>query len=53
MPSAAVILPLRTRPPFRAPHRSESSVALVGGASPRVCPGETTLAHSTVTQMSP
>jgi magnesium chelatase family protein len=36
---------LRTRPPFRAPHHSASAVALVGGGSPRVRPGEVTLAH--------
>ncbi|GIU87263.1 MAG: ATP-dependent protease [Acidimicrobiia bacterium] len=33
------------RPPFRAPHHSASAVALVGGGSPRVRPGEITLAH--------
>jgi magnesium chelatase family protein len=31
--------------PFRAPHHSASAVALVGGGSPRVRPGEITLAH--------
>jgi len=36
---------LRTRPPFRAPHHSASAVALVGGGSSRVRPGEVTLAH--------
>jgi magnesium chelatase family protein len=36
---------LQTEPPFRAPHHSASSVALVGGGSPRVRPGEITLAH--------
>jgi magnesium chelatase family protein len=36
---------LRTRPPFRAPHHSASAVALVGGGSGRVRPGEVTLAH--------
>jgi len=36
---------LHTRAPFRAPHHSASSVALVGGGSPRVRPGEITLAH--------
>jgi magnesium chelatase family protein len=36
---------LHTRPPFRAPHHSASSVSLVGGGSPRVRPGEITLAH--------
>jgi magnesium chelatase family protein len=36
---------LQTHAPFRAPHHSASSVALVGGGSPRVRPGEITLAH--------
>ncbi len=36
---------LTTRPPFRAPHHSASTVALVGGGSARVRPGEITLAH--------
>jgi len=36
---------LRTDPPFRAPHHSASAVALVGGGSPRIRPGELTLAH--------
>jgi magnesium chelatase family protein len=36
---------LRTDPPFRAPHHSASAVALVGGGSPRLRPGEITLAH--------
>ena len=31
--------------PFRAPHHSASAVALVGGGSPRVRPGEISLAH--------
>jgi magnesium chelatase family protein len=42
---AAAITALSTRPPFRAPHHSASSVALVGGGSARVRPGEITLAH--------
>ena len=42
---AAASSVLRTRPPFRAPHHSASAVALVGGGSPRVRPGEVTLAH--------
>jgi len=37
--------PLRTDPPFRAPHHSASAVSLVGGGSGRVRPGEITLAH--------
>jgi magnesium chelatase family protein len=32
-------------PPFRAPHHSASAVALVGGGSGRVRPGEISLAH--------
>ena len=36
---------LGTAPPFRAPHHSASPVALVGGGSGRVRPGEITLAH--------
>jgi magnesium chelatase family protein len=36
---------LGTAPPFRAPHHSASAVALVGGGSGRVRPGEITLAH--------
>src|SRR5205823_5658592 len=36
---------LRTDPPFRAPHHSASAVSLIGGGSPRVRPGEVTLAH--------
>jgi magnesium chelatase family protein len=31
--------------PFRAPHHSASAVALVGGGTPRIRPGEITLAH--------
>jgi magnesium chelatase family protein len=42
---ASAISALHTRPPFRAPHHSASSVALVGGGTPRVRPGEITLAH--------
>ncbi len=36
---------LRIDPPFRAPHHSASAVALVGGGSGRVRPGEVSLAH--------
>jgi magnesium chelatase family protein len=36
---------LVTTPPFRAPHHSASAVALVGGGSARVRPGEVTLSH--------
>jgi magnesium chelatase family protein len=36
---------LRTEPPFRAPHHSASAVALVGGGSGRVRPGEVSLGH--------
>jgi magnesium chelatase family protein len=42
---AMTISALQTRPPFRAPHHSASTVSLVGGGSPRVRPGEITLAH--------
>jgi magnesium chelatase family protein len=42
---AMSISALQTLPPFRAPHHSASTVALVGGGSPRVRPGEITLAH--------
>ncbi|MGQ0823513.1 MAG: YifB family Mg chelatase-like AAA ATPase [Actinomycetota bacterium] len=36
---------LCARRPFRAPHHSASAVALVGGGSGRVRPGEITVAH--------
>ncbi len=36
---------LITRPPFRAPHHTASSAAIVGGGSVRPRPGEITLAH--------
>jgi magnesium chelatase family protein len=36
---------LRTDAPFRAPHHSASAVALVGGGSGRIRPGEISLAH--------
>jgi magnesium chelatase family protein len=36
---------LVTRPPFRAPHHTASTAALVGGGSGRPHPGEVTLAH--------
>lgn len=36
---------LITRPPFRAPHHGASSVALVGGGSAWLRPGEISLAH--------
>jgi magnesium chelatase family protein len=36
---------LRIDPPFRQPHHSASMVALVGGGSSRVRPGEVSLAH--------
>ncbi len=36
------------RPPFRAPHHTLSAVALVGGGSTRLRPGEISLAHGGV-----
>jgi magnesium chelatase family protein len=36
---------LVTRPPFRAPHHTASTAALVGGGNGRPHPGEVTLAH--------
>ncbi len=46
--SAAGILPsgrMLRRPPFRAPHHSASLVALVGGGTAAMRPGEITCAH--------
>jgi magnesium chelatase family protein len=46
--AAGVPLPpggLVLRPPFRAPHHTSSSVALVGGGSQSLRPGEISLAH--------
>jgi len=39
---------LVTRPPFRAPHHGASSVALVGGGSAWLRPGEISLSHNGV-----
>ena len=36
------------RPPFRAPHHGATDVALVGGGSPWLRPGEVSLAHAGV-----
>jgi magnesium chelatase family protein len=36
------------RPPFRAPHHGASAVALIGGGSGRLQPGEISLAHEGV-----
>jgi magnesium chelatase family protein len=49
--AAAVALPVDgmvRRPPFRSPHHTLSAVALVGGGSARVRPGEISLAHGGV-----
>ncbi len=49
--AAAVRLPaggLLRRPPFRAPHHTASSIALIGGGSARLQPGEISLAHAGV-----
>ncbi|MDX2380549.1 MAG: YifB family Mg chelatase-like AAA ATPase [Acidimicrobiia bacterium] len=46
--AAGELLPpggLVTRPPFRAPHHTSSMVALVGGGSHSLRPGEISLAH--------
>ncbi len=46
--AAGVRLPaggLITRPPYRAPHHTTSAVALVGGGSGSIRPGEISLAH--------
>jgi magnesium chelatase family protein len=46
--AAGVALPpggLVTRPPFRAPHHTASSAALIGGGSGAARPGEVSLAH--------
>jgi magnesium chelatase family protein len=49
--AAAVALPpggLIVRPPFRAPHHGASAVALIGGGSGYMRPGEISLSHSAV-----
>jgi magnesium chelatase family protein len=49
--AAGMPLPVATlidRPPFRAPHHSASSIALVGGGSAAMRPGEISLAHNGV-----
>ena len=38
----------RSRPPFRAPHHTTSTIALVGGGSAALRPGEICLAHGGV-----
>jgi magnesium chelatase family protein len=37
---------LITRPPFRAPHHTSSTIALVGGGSTALRPGEISLSHA-------
>ncbi|HLH29457.1 MAG TPA: YifB family Mg chelatase-like AAA ATPase [Acidimicrobiales bacterium] len=39
---------LPVRPPFRAPHHGASAVSVIGGGSPRLRPGEVSLAHGGV-----
>jgi magnesium chelatase family protein len=39
---------LVTRPPFRAPHHTTSTIALVGGGSSALRPGEISLSHAGV-----
>lgn len=49
--AAGLVLPRRglvTRPPFRAPHHSASMIAMVGGGSGVMRPGEASLAHAGV-----
>ena len=49
--AAGIALPpggLVTRPPFRAPHHTSSMVALVGGGTASLRPGEISLAHGGV-----
>ena len=43
---------LMDRPPFRAPHHGVSPVALIGGGSGAMRPGEISLAHTRVSQCS-
>jgi magnesium chelatase family protein len=44
MPGGGLI----TRPPFRAPHHTTSTIALVGGGSAALRPGEISLSHAGV-----
>ena len=44
MPAGGLV----TRPPFRAPHHTTSTIALVGGGSAALRPGEISLSHAGV-----
>lgn len=50
--TTAPVEALMTRPPFRAPHFGASAVAVVGGGTGAVQPGEISLAHASDTVKS-